>query len=53
MFPEMSVQIDGVADAVERDLGALLLREQRLFHGLALDRVAQGAHQPARSRSGP
>ena len=38
---------DGVADAVERDLGAFLLREQRLFHGVALDRVAERAHEPA------
>ena len=37
---------DRVADAVERDLGALLLREQRLFHGVALDRVAERAHEP-------
>ena len=36
----------GVADAVERDLGALLLDEQRLLHDLALDRVAD-----ARARS--
>ena len=39
---------DGVADAVERDLGALLLDEQRLFHDLALDGVAQRTQQPAR-----
>ena len=39
---------DGVADAVERDLGAFLFREQRLFHGLALDGVAQGAQQASR-----
>ena len=38
----------GVADAVERDLGALLLDEQRLLHGLALDRVAERPQQAAR-----
>ena len=38
----------GVANAVERDLGAFLFHEQRLFHGLALDGIAQGPQQPVR-----
>ena len=38
----------GVADAFERNLGAFLFHEQRLFHHLALDGIAQGAQQPAR-----
>ena len=45
IFPAHVRANNRVADAVERDLGALLFREQRLFHGLALDGVAQRALQ--------
>src|SRR6266403_1929769 len=38
----------GVADAIERDLGAFLFHEQRLFHALALDGIAQGSQKPPR-----
>ena len=48
MFPRDVGANDGVADAVERDLGAFLFHEQRFFHGLALDRIAQRPQQPAR-----
>ena len=51
MFPAMSVQSDGIADAVERDVGALVFREQGLFHRLALDRIAQRPQQPRASIS--
>ena len=39
---------NGVADGVERDLGAFLFHEQRLFHALALDGIAQGSQKSAR-----
>ena len=38
----------GVADAVERHLGTFPFREERLFHGVSLNRVAQESHQAAR-----
>lgn len=42
---------NGVADAVERDFGALFFCEQRLFHALAFDGIAQRKQQPARLNS--
>ena len=39
---------NGVADTIERNLCALLFHEQRLFHSLALDGIAQGSQKSAR-----
>ena len=38
---------NGVADAIERDLGAFHFVEQRIFHGFTLDGVAQSSHKMA------
>ena len=39
---------NGLSNAVERDLGAIRFREQRLFQELALHGMAQGSQKPAR-----
>ena len=38
---------DGVADAIESDLGAFLFDEQDVFHGFAFDGIAKGAKKAA------
>ena len=48
MLPAMSVLITASPMLLSVTCGALLLDEQRLFHDLALDRVAEGPQQPAR-----
>ena len=44
---------NGIADGVERDLGAFLFLEQRFFHELAVDGMPQRSQKSAGRRFGP